>query len=698
MSTHDFSVADQLSCPAFSPAEYRPGSMRGNKGVVALHMLVLDLDEVSEDDVLGVCATIQEIGCAGLLYTSWSHATKPWRCRVVIPLSRPVKPEQWSTLWPRANELFGGVADPKCVDPARLYFGPFAPAGTEDEHFSAVFEGEPLDVDSLLSVQGEPAATPSARTVRVEREDLRAVAARWKRRKDPYLRQMARKLREVCDGEAFAPHGERDDTCFRLGCLLAQEFPDADADQIAAHFASSLDLMAREAAGCPTVDDVAEKIARKQREIAAERAEELPGLITTDEGTPKRILANVLHVMAEHAEWQDVLAYDEFAECVVKVQPPPARDQDVASAGERTGDWTDEDSVRTAAWFASEIGFEPTTRQVDDAVATIARKHLVHPVRDYLSTLEWDGVPRLDQLLPLYFGTDDNEYTRAVGSRWAISAVARVFEPGCQVDCMLVLESERQGVRKSTGLEALAGKEWFADTGILVGDKDSYQVLRRKWIYELGELDAIKGREATRVKNFISARSDTYRPSYARRACDFPRQNVFAGTTNEERYLVDRTGNRRFWPARCVRPVDVEAILADRDQLWAEARTRYQAGEAYHVDTPELRALCEAEQRDREVADDWIPVVRTWLQKPTVRSANFFAEREYVDLAAGVTTLTVLTGALDVPVDRITSAQTTRVGHVLRELGYRPKLVRVPGGHERRYFRVSDDDTKEGLT
>jgi putative DNA primase/helicase len=399
---------------------------------------------------------------------------------------------------------------------------------------------------------------------------------------------------------------------------------------------------------------------------------------------PLRGVANVLTVLTSHPAWQGVLVYDAFRDDVIKRGLPPVRAQDGVSA---LGDWTDADTTRTCAWFASEIGFEPTAKHVEQAVSAAAASCAVHPVRDYLHSLKWDGMARLDDVLASYFGAQSTEYARQVGSRWMISAVARVMQPGCQADCVLVLEGP-QGRGKSTGLAALTGVEWFADTGLAIGDKDSYQCLRGKWCYELGELDALKGREETRVKMYVSARVDTYRPSYGARARDFRRQIVFAGTTNEDTYLTDSSGNRRWWPVR-VGQVDVEAIRRNRDQLWAEAVARYDTGAAWHVDTPELRALCEAEQREREIEDPWLPLVVEWLAEPQQKLRR---ERQ------GVTTTEVLAGAIRMEPDRMRRSEQTRVGYILRRLEWKAAQRREGGGRVRRYFPdVAGACNKEGL-
>jgi len=443
-----------------------------------------------------------------------------------------------------------------------------------------------------------------------------------------------------------------------------------DAELAAARKAAGLETSAPEStSGYPTDWDVARGSSQDVRFR----------FLLNEEGRPRKNAANVMTVLCEDERWRGALAFDAFGECVVTLREPPMRASDRPGTYV-PGEWTEEDSTRTAAWLCAELDLDVSTATVDQAVATAARRNVVHPVRDYLSSLAWDGTARLDTFLAEYFGAEDSAYTHGVGARWMISAVARIFEPGCQADCILVLESAKQGEGKSTGLEALAGKAWFADTGIVVGDKDSYQCLRRKWVYELGELDALKGREVTRTKSFLSARSDNYRPSYGRRNRDFPRQVVFAGTTNESQYLEDRTGNRRFWPVKVAR-VDVARLRADRDQLWAEARVRYEAGEPWHVDTPDFRELCEAEQADRTHDDPWASFVAGWLEGESSR-------RLRASQGGGLTSAQVIVGALSMAPQDISKGDEMRVAGVLRDLGWqRDSGKKLVAGSRSRFWR-----------
>lgn len=416
-------------------------------------------------------------------------------------------------------------------------------------------------------------------------------------------------------------------------------------------------------------------------------------LVVDKQGNPKRTVGNTLTVLSAHPAWSGVLAYDEFGECVVVTKAPPMLDIH-APESYAPGDWTDEDTTRSRAWFSSEIGYEPTTTMMDEAVEGAARMRRIHPVRDWLQTLTWDGTPRIDSFVAEYLGGARSLYTCAVGRRWLISAVARIFAPGSKVDSMLVLEGI-QGIGKSSAIRILAGAPWFADTGIVVGVKDTYQNLRRVWLYELGELASLRRSDIEKTKGFLSSPVDTYRPSYGHRSRPFPRQTVFAGTVNPDGsgYLNDPTGARRFWPVGCS-DVDLVAIQRDREQLWAEARVAYEAGEPWHLDTDDLRRMAAQETAQRTEQDAWLPLVERWLKDPTVPDPVHRDHRERIDFEVGFTTADVALGALGFHAARIGRGDATRIGKVLHDLGYYARDSRVPSHgvtRPRRYFKVVTD-------
>ena len=223
---------------------------------------------------------------------------------------------------------------------------------------------------------------------------------------------------------------------------------------------------------------------------------------------------------------------------------------------------------------------------LDDGIETVAYNERFHPVREWLGGLEWDGTARLDKWLLYVLGESPEslssnmaEYLALVGRYWLLGMVARVMQPGCKFDYCPVLEG-KGGLRKSTMVEVLAVRsEWYSDTKFdLSRGKDAYEQVRGKWVYELGELSSFSKADVNDIKAFISSKTDNYRVAFGKRAQSFPRQCVLVGSTNDKKYLRDRTGNRRFWPIPVRHVIKTEWLERNRDQLLAEAYALYQQG------------------------------------------------------------------------------------------------------------------------
>jgi putative DNA primase/helicase len=396
---------------------------------------------------------------------------------------------------------------------------------------------------------------------------------------------------------------------------------------------------------------------RRKKEDREDQLREMWAALIKAKGKKKKLLsiaANVTAILRLHPSWRGVLVYDAFEEAVRAIRSPPWDTLD-APEDVKPGVWADTDISRLCNWLARHFGLVVSAEVVEHAVAVAAETQRVHPVRKYLRSLKWDGRPRLDAFAPRYLGAEESDYSRAVGPMWMISAVARVEKPGCQADYTLILESQLQGRRKSEAFRALVPvPDWFAETPITIGDKDSYQALHGVWIYCMDELDSVRRGDRTRTKAFLTARRDRYRPPFGRRPRNYDRQNVFCGNTNEEQYLEDPTGNRRYHPLRVTR-ARVAAIQRDRDQLWAEAFARYKANERWWPDA-RIEKLCAIEQADRVLPDDWQVSIGKWVR------AN--------DGGDGVLTRDVLVGALHLSDSEIKKADTMRCAAVLRSLGY----------------------------
>ena len=400
----------------------------------------------------------------------------------------------------------------------------------------------------------------------------------------------------------------------------------------------------------------------------------LAEIILTKEGNPKACLANAL-LHLRH-QWKDVLAFNEFNLYVITKNPAPWQPKAGAN-------WTDADDSLCTEWLQRQ-GIMVATHVTAEAIQMVAREHSFHPVRDYLKSLTWDGMSRLDKWLISYLGAPDTTFIRAVGARWLIAAVARVFEPGCQADHVLLLEG-KQGIGKSSALRVLAGDEWFTDHISDLGSKDSRIELCGRWIVELAELDKVRHAERERVKAFLTERADNFRPPYGRRAQSISRGCVFAATTNDFESLTDETGNRRFWPVRCS-VINVSGLKIDRDQVWAEAYKRYSEGAAWWIDTAELNAAAAEEQDDRYEADVWDDKILAWCQNPVDACDS---DRHHVTLAD------ILVHAIGKPLDKITQQDRKRVQKCLVHAGYTKKQDRSRGKNRGKRFYVLANQVEE---
>lgn len=321
--------------------------------------------------------------------------------------------------------------------------------------------------------------------------------------------------------------------------------------------------------------------------------------------------ANVDLILTHDQRLRGVFAFDEFAGDVVAARPIDWP-KSLKPGADKPNVWTDADTITLGVHIAREYNFAPSTATVAEGMLSVARRKTIHPVRDWLKSLKWDRRKRLDNWLVRLAGAEDTSYVRAVGKSFLIGAVARVMKPGSQVDSMPVFEG-KQGGGKTSMLRILGGK-WFLETNIDIGSKDGYQALRDAWIVEFGELDSLTRAEISRVKQFVTTCIDKYRPSYGRATIAFPRQCVFAGTTNPMDYLKDDTGSRRFWPVLVGR-VLLKELAEERDQLWAEAAYRYAKGEQWHLTDPEVLAAAAEAAEDRRQAHPWEPIVALELDQ-----------------------------------------------------------------------------------
>lgn len=307
----------------------------------------------------------------------------------------------------------------------------------------------------------------------------------------------------------------------------------------------------------------------------------------------EKCLHNASIFLRHHPDWAGRLWENSFTGTTAVSDPPIE-----APAGE----WSDLHTAQAAAWLQSQVHLMVTPDVVDSAVGIAAHALSRHPVREYLSGLTWDGEERIDAWLEDLAGVDGTMLARAMARRFLVSAVARIFRPGCKVDHAIILEGP-QNLGKSTLLNILF-HPWYSDEIDVLGSKDAGLQVRGVWGIEIAELASVHRTEVERVKAFMTRREDRFRPPYGRRVVSWPRQLVFAGSTNREDYQTDDTGGRRFWGVRCT-AIDISGAEATKDQLWAEAVVAFKADEKWWFDSDELQTAASAEQDKRYQVDAW---------------------------------------------------------------------------------------------
>jgi predicted P-loop ATPase len=379
------------------------------------------------------------------------------------------------------------------------------------------------------------------------------------------------------------------------------------------------------------------------------------------------IVANALIALRNDPAVRDALGFDEMLRA-----PTLLHDIGQPIGGEITEPrpLTDKDVIDIQEWM-QDAGLKRLAREtVRDAIESYARDHSYHPVLNYLGSLGWDGTARLDGWLVNYLGAEQTPYTQAIGRMFLISMVARIFEPGCKADHMLVLEGP-QGELKSSACGILAG-QWFSDNlPDVTAGKDVSQHLRGKWLIEVAEMHAMNKAEASQLKSFISRMTERYRPSYGRLEVIEERQCVFIGTTNKDSYLRDETGGRRFWPVKTAR-IDLDALETDRDQLFAEAVHLYRQGIPWWPEKQFEREHIVPEQEARYEADAWEELIAKFLKdklkttvlRVAVGALGYEGERPNFQPPDEPT-------SRGTPVNRLGTADQRRIAAIMTNLGWK---------------------------
>ena len=611
------------------------GSLKGGRrkaeAIMQRRLLTLDLDDVPRNaDPWDTVVLV--LGCAAVLYSTHSHRPEAPRLRLVMPLSRPVSPEEYSAIARKVAQDIGiDMCDDTTYEPHRLMYWPSASINAEYRY--EVEDGPWLNADEQLARYvdwHDPSEWPiSSRRA----EALHRLASHQESplEKNGIVGAFCR-VYDIHDAiEHFLPdtYEKYDDNRYTYkggstsgGLVLYDNgvfaYSHHGTDPASGKLCNAFDLVRIHlygnmdddtSPGTPShkmpsfmkLQDEAMQIPEVREELAKANFERLKdrfddpdedydwvGQLTCNKnGKFDNTINNVQLIMEHDAGLRGKYFYDTFKERMTVCGDLPW----CKLADRMTTTWTDTDDAGLRNFL--EIKYEiVNTMKIGDAVLLAMQSCMRHPVREYLLSLKWDGVARADTIFVDYLGAEDTEYTRTVTRKALIGAVARIMQPGCKHDHILVLVGP-QGCRKSTTLAKL-GKSWFSDSFYTVQGKEAYEQIQGFWLIEMGEMAATRKAELESIKQFVSKQSDSYRAAYAKRTQEHPRQCAFFGTTNDDEFLRDATGGRRFWP---VTVTDKGRETGDYftaeivDQVWAEIVMRYSAGENWYLDNAKIEAV-----------------------------------------------------------------------------------------------------------
>lgn len=589
-------------------------------------------------------------GNASCVYTTHKHTSENYRFRLIIPLDRKVNSDEYQAVARRiANDLGIDHFDDTTYQANRLmYF----PSTSSDGKYVFQYEDAPfLSVDEVLNTYEDwrdVSSWPTSSRV------IKDIKHEIKKQTDPtekkgvvgafckaysiqeaistYLSDVYRECDipnrytfvggstsggvVVYDDKFAYSHHATDPSSMQLCNAF---------DLVRIHKFGYLDTEVVE--GCPInrypsyvkTLEFLEKDERVKIELGKEQMSDfenvdnesldwLSKLSYTKQGVIQATTDNVVLVLENDSKLKNCLGYNEFEHREVALKDLPWRK--VSS----NPYWSDADDAELRYYLEKHYNIVGKGK-VDDAVISVIHKNTFHPVRDYLDSCEWDGVNRVDTLFIDYLGAEDSEYIRAVTRKVLCGAVARVYHPGIKFDNVAVLIG-KQGLGKSQ-LVKLLGGPWYSDSLTTVTGKEAYEQLQGVWLMEMGELAAMKKAEVEATKLFVSKQEDRYRVAYGRRVENFPRQTIFIGTTNEENFLRDSTGNRRFWPVDCSYGAEKsmweELTPEVVKRVWGEAKTLYEKGEPLHLNR-DLEACAVEKQESHQEENAKQGMVESYLE------------------------------------------------------------------------------------
>ncbi|WMJ79555.1 virulence-associated E family protein [Clostridium sp. MB40-C1] len=647
-------------------------------------LLTLDLDYV-KGDIWSSIELLWDFSVA--MYSTHTHTPDNPRLRLVIPLSRPVLPDEYQAIARMiASDLGIDQFDDTTYEPSRLMYWP---STSSDGDYIFKIQDEPwLNPDEILARYTfgwqDVSYWPESSRARAKLNNV------LKKQEDPLEKKgiigafcrtytiteaIAYFLNDVYvpgadetrytyaegsttggvvvyeDKFSYSHHGTDPASnilCNSFDLVRIHKFGHLDEEAKPDTPVNRMPSFTRMSEFVSSDEKVMQTLGKERMEKAQEdfgivgdiqETEWLNGLKYTEQGKLRSTISNFLLIIENEPLLKEKIAYNEFSNRAVVIGRLPWRNKDNKS------DWNDTDDSGLREFIEKYYNISSTAKCCDALVLSF-EKHTFHPIKEYLDVLLWDGVKRVDTLFIDYLGAEDSSYVKTVTRKILVAAVARVFNPGCKFDNMPVL-SGPQGIGKSTIIKKL-GQEWYSDSLTTVNGKEAYEQLQGVWLLEIGEMMATKKADIEATKHFLSKTEDIYRVAYGRRTSRFPRQCVFIGTTNDREFLRDKTGNRRFWPIDVGVNKPGKSVFKDLteyeiNQIWAEAVELWKDGEPLYLSREEEKeAQKQQEAHSEESAKAGLiqeyldkPITDNWYSLGIAEKRNYIHGSEFGDIPEG---------------------------------------------------------------
>ena len=642
------------------------GELKDNRrkaeNVINRCLITLDADNIASGQTSTILGLVSGLGCAYAIYSTRKHCSSKPRLRIIIPTDRTLKTEEYEPIARKIASFIGmNILDPSTFEPSRLMYWPSC---SRDSEFVFTYEDKPFaSADGILQMYKNWKDTAEWPKIQNEPDIIKKEV---EKQKDPLEKDNI--VGAFCKvygiyqaiatflSDVYEPGDKADKFTYKQGSVAngATVYGDGKwlysfhaTDPASRTLCNSFDLVRIHKFG--QLDDDAKpdtpsnrlpsyvamcKFALEDKKVnelyRAEKFKQVKkefGTSTNDDDTNwlnelsisnstgllEKTINNALLVLQNDTAFKNKLVFDRFSNRFLIKEPMPwGRENE-----EYPKLWNDCDDAELRAYFEKNYNGYKSPNSINDALAILKNRNSVNVAKDYFEGLSWDGILRLDNLLIDYLGAENSDYVKQVTRKSLTAVVSRaITEKAIKFDNMVILTG-KQGIGKSTLLSKLAG-DWFTDNIVDFNSKDTLLLLQNCIIAEVPELQGFNKADSNRLKQFLGQKTDKYRAPYERREEEHPRHCVFFGTTNDDEFLRDSTGNRRYWPVQVGinKPTKnvFKELESEKDQIWAEAVVRFRTGEVLYLEGDVLK-VAETEQKARLIIDPWESIINEYLSR-----------------------------------------------------------------------------------